>query len=100
MVWGFLQGIKLANELLDENFEGHSVLSHVLNLHLQDRAVMKEENEVRILALQELVSKALTTANSANQTLQHAEFVGYVWCSDSKKVVENERVRVYRKNGD
>lgn len=39
MVRDFLQGIKLAEEFVNENFEGHPVLSHVLNLHLQDCAV-------------------------------------------------------------
>ena len=63
---GFLQGIKLAEEFVNENFEGHSVLSRVFNLHLQDRVVMKEENEARML-------EALTTANSAKQTADSAK---------------------------
>ena len=50
-VGGGLQGIKLADEFVAERFEGRPVLSHVLNQHLQDRAVMKEEFEKKIADL-------------------------------------------------
>eukprot|EP00536_Pseudo-nitzschia_multiseries_P001998 jgi/Psemu1/4666/gm1.4666_g len=51
MVCGLFHRLKLANEFVKEKFKGHSVLSHVLNLHLQDQAVMKEDYDSMIQEL-------------------------------------------------
>jgi len=75
LVWGFLQGVSMADEFTNENFEGHSVLSHVLNLHLQDRAVMKEEYEETIRSLTETIAKISVTATLAKQTADSAKTI-------------------------
>ena len=72
VVWGFLQGLKLANELVEVQFEGHRVLSHVLNNHLQDTAVMKSDFNAKLLLLTQRVEKALDAANDAKATADRA----------------------------
>jgi hypothetical protein len=46
MVWGALQCLNVCRALLEANFSGHPTLSHILNLHLRDNAVMNSTLEV------------------------------------------------------
>jgi uncharacterized coiled-coil protein SlyX len=48
MVWGALQCHSVCRQLLDSNFSGHPTLSHILNLHLRDNAVMQSSLEALI----------------------------------------------------
>jgi hypothetical protein len=41
IVWGSLQGLKRMQEYSALGFSAHPKLSHILNLHLQDHALMK-----------------------------------------------------------
>ena len=34
MAWGFLQGEKLADDLVNLDFDGHHIMPHVLNHHI------------------------------------------------------------------
>ena len=79
LAWGFLQAIKLADEFVLERFSGHSVLSHVLNLHLQDSAVMKEEFNRRLavidLQLKENTKVATAAKNVADAAVSKVESI-------------------------
>ena len=48
------------------------MLSHVLDLHLQDRTVMKEEFEKKITELHLLLKEAVKVANAAKQVADAA----------------------------
>jgi hypothetical protein len=70
MVWGALQCHRVCRELLEANFAGHPTLSHILNLHLRDNAVMNssmaevtkriEDLDTLIKAVRKTAEKALT----------------------------------------
>jgi hypothetical protein len=48
VVWGCLQAHRVMSEYVDADFASHPRCSHILNLHLQDNALMKTEfNEYR-----------------------------------------------------
>jgi hypothetical protein len=49
LVWGSLQGLKRMREYLAVGFSAHPKLSHILNLHLQDNALMKHVFETYVL---------------------------------------------------
>lgn len=43
VMWACLQGRRAAAELMDKGFSGHPAVEHVLNIHMQRRALMKDE---------------------------------------------------------
>lgn len=72
ILWGFFQGLKLAGEFNDVNFSGHQVLSHVLNLHLHDRAVMKESLESKLKAIQKSVDGIAAEAKEELKSMKRS----------------------------
>jgi hypothetical protein len=65
VVWGCLQAHQVMSEYADADFASHSRCSHILNLHLQDNALMKTEfNEYRDKT-NDTISKLLTRLKTA-----------------------------------
>jgi len=69
-VWGYFQGLKLANEVNAAGFSGHQVLSHVLNLHLQDQAVMKDALDEKLKTLEKRMDTAAAEAKRLSDALE------------------------------
>jgi hypothetical protein len=68
MVWGALQCLNVCRSLLEANFSGHPTLSHILNLHLRDNAVMNSTLDAltkRIDAMDSLAKGAKKAAEKA-----------------------------------
>jgi hypothetical protein len=74
MIWGCLKGKAAANDMLFTTFQKHPVVATVLNTHLQQSAVMRDEfNQVAkglkndITRLTSLVESAKSIAEKALQ---------------------------------
>jgi hypothetical protein len=71
MVWGALQCHSICRHLLDSNFSGHPTLSHILNLHLRDNAVMKSSLDALVKRIDRMdgdVKGAKKAAEKAQST--------------------------------
>ena len=44
-MWGCLQGIRGAREILAKSISAHPSVANVLNVHMQKRSMMREEHE-------------------------------------------------------
>ena len=79
LAWGFLQGVKLADEFVVERFSGHVILSHVLNLHLQDNALMKTEYSKKMAGmetqLKDILKMAVAAKNAADAACSKVELI-------------------------
>jgi hypothetical protein len=49
IVWGCLQAQRLMSEYLADDFAAHPKCSHILNIHLQDNALMRIEHDAIML---------------------------------------------------
>jgi hypothetical protein len=56
IVWGCLQAHRVMTEYSSEDFSAHLRCSHILNIHLQDNAMMKPEHDVAYTKLKDLVT--------------------------------------------
>jgi hypothetical protein len=80
VVWGCLQAHRVMGEYVDADFAGHPRCSHILNLHLQDNALMKTEcnaytkkTDALIADLVKSVKNVEALANSALRTQKQGE---------------------------
>ena len=55
-IWGCLQGIRGAREILDKGISAHPTVANVLNVHMQKRSMMREEHEAIQAATGKLIS--------------------------------------------
>jgi hypothetical protein len=69
IVWGSLQAHRLMQEYLDADFSAHPKCSHILNIHLQDNALMKVDFRREFDKLKTLVSEV--QAGAADIRVQH-----------------------------
>ena len=69
LVWGFLQGKKLAYALMLAKFKNHRVMSHVQNHHLHDTVVMKTNFKRSLKAMQKKVDAINSDANNSKQVV-------------------------------
>jgi hypothetical protein len=56
IVWGCLQAHRVMAEYLAEDFAAHPKCSHILNIHLQDNAMMKTQHDAMHTKTQLLIS--------------------------------------------
>jgi hypothetical protein len=68
MVWGALQCHSVCRSLMEANFSSHPTLSHILNLHLRDNAVMASSLE----ALTKRVDKMDVEIKGTKKTAEKA----------------------------
>jgi hypothetical protein len=69
MVWGALQCLNVCRDLLEANFSGHPTLSHILNLHLRDNAVMNSTLDALTKRIDAMDSLAKGAKKAAEQAL-------------------------------
>ena len=76
MIWGCLKGQAAADEMLSTTFRKYPVVSTVLNAHLQQSAVMRDEFEVVVKGFKSeiarLSSLVESTKSIADKALQKA----------------------------
>ena len=68
-LWGCLQAYKRMLEFKDNLFAADPELSHILNIHLQDNAVMKKDLE----KINKQIEAALKSAKEANEEAQRVK---------------------------
>jgi hypothetical protein len=69
IVWGSLQAHRLMQEYLDADFSAHPKCSHILNIHLQDNALMKVDFRREFDKLKGLVTEV--TLDASDLRVQH-----------------------------
>jgi hypothetical protein len=72
IVWGCLQAHRVMKEYVEYDFSAHPKCSHILNIHLQDNALMKSEASKTTKAqnaLIEKLTKAVTDLQSKHDSL-------------------------------
>ena len=55
-MWGCLQGIRGAREILAKGISAHPVVANVLNVHMQKRSMMREEHNKIQSATEKLIT--------------------------------------------
>ena len=66
VVWGSFQSLRRMREFVQTGFSADKKLSHILNLHLQDNALMKSVFETHVAGL-EAKMKVLTDRLNGQQ---------------------------------
>jgi hypothetical protein len=69
MTWGALQCHAVCRSLMDANFSSHPTLSHILNLHLRDNAVMMSSMEAMTKRLDRMDADLKGTKKTAEKAL-------------------------------
>jgi hypothetical protein len=65
--WGTLQAIRVMRKFRETNFAAHPALSHILNLHLQDNAVIKSEMKAALDKIKDLTADVKTLKGAADR---------------------------------
>jgi hypothetical protein len=69
MVWGALQCHAVCRSLMDANFSSHPTLSHILNLHLRDNAVMMSSMDAMSKRIDKMDVELKGTKKTAEKAL-------------------------------
>ena len=67
LVWGFLQGKKLAEALILAKFKNHRIMSHVLNHHIRATFVANSDFKRSLDGMQNKMDAANSNANESKQ---------------------------------